>query len=439
MIGNAVLWGSLIWMPIMIYVILRNETKFKKNIAVGVTFPFEGRKHPDVLARLERFKKDELRLCIVLMLLGIPGIFLDFSASLTIWFVWMLLCIVLPYVLYALCNRDLKRIKAEHGWKQPAAADVVTVDLCALPATKWMSPWAFALPAVLAVAPMLIDQTMSIMYVTDAVFVLLCWLGYRYLFRNKSEQVDNNTSVTVALTRIRRCQWGKMWLLCAYSFAAINWIAALTMYNETAMTVSLVVFMVVIVAASLRIELRTRKLQEQLTANSGKEFYVDDDDKWIGGLVYYNPNDARLVINDRVGTNSSVNLAKPAGKVIYGFLALLLVTMPLWGLLMGDGSISTDITNEYVYIAGGTHKYTIETDDVVRVELLEELPPISRTAGTGMPEFLGGSFTSKEYGKLKVCLNPTNGPFILVETADTTYLLGTNDEAQTMAIYNTLK
>ena len=55
MIGNAVLWCSLIWMPIILYLMLRNETKFKKNIAVGVTFPFEGRKHPDVIARLEKF------------------------------------------------------------------------------------------------------------------------------------------------------------------------------------------------------------------------------------------------------------------------------------------------------------------------------------------------------------------------------------------------
>ena len=165
------------------------------------------------------------------------------------------------------------------------------------------------------------------MYLLDTAMVLLCWLGYRYLFRNKTEQVDDNTTVTVALTRIRRCQWGKMWLLCAYSCAVMNWLAALTLYSEAAMTIGLVVFMFVIVGVSFSIEFKTRKLQEKLTADSGKDFYVDDDDKWIGGLFYYNPNDDRLVINERVGTNSSVNLAKPAGKVtiiafaLYSFAA----------------------------------------------------------------------------------------------------------------------
>jgi len=439
MIGNSMLWLMLIWLPILEYVILRNETKFKKNIAVGVTLPFEGRRHPAVVARLEQFKKELLWVCIGITLLGIPGIFLEFQLSFILWFVWLLLAIAAPYIPYVLCNRDLKRIKSEQGWRQPAAADVVTVNLCALPETKWLSPWSFALPAALSIIPALIERTMAFMYLFDAAFVLLCWLGYRYLFRNKSEQVDDNTTVTVVLTRIRRCQWGKMWLLCAYSFAAINWLAALTLYNETAMTIGMVVFMVVIVAASFRIELQTRHLQEKLTADSGKDSYVDDDDKWIGGVVYYNPNDDRLIINDRVGTNSTVNLAKPAGKVIYGFLALLLLTMPLWGLLMGNGEINTDITNEYVYIEGGMHKYTIETVDVVGVQLLEELPAISRTGGTGLPEFLGGNFASKEYGKLKVCLNPTAPPFVLVETEEQTYLLGTKDEQQTMAIYEALK
>ncbi|MBQ3010828.1 MAG: hypothetical protein IJD81_06515, partial [Oscillospiraceae bacterium] len=105
MIGNTSLWLSLIWLPILLYVMLRNETKFKKNIAVGVTLPFEGRRHPDVLARLERFKKEELMICIALVLLGIPPIFISFTLSFTIWFIWMTACMIVPYIPYVLCNR----------------------------------------------------------------------------------------------------------------------------------------------------------------------------------------------------------------------------------------------------------------------------------------------------------------------------------------------
>lgn len=439
MIGNTVLWLSLIWLPILLYFMLRNETKFKKNIAVGVTLPFEGRGHPDVLARLEQFKKQELLVCIGLILLGIPGIFLEFTMSFSLWFVWITACVVVPYIPYVLCNRDLKRIKAENGWKRPSAADTVTVDLGAIPKPNWLSPWAFVPAFILSLAPLVFDRDFAVMYLIDAALIVCFWLGYRYLFRNKAEIVDNNTTVTVALTRIRRCQWGKMWLLCAYSMAAINWLAYLTMYSPAAMTIGIVAFSVVLVGASMYVEFQTRRLQEKLTADSGKNFYVDDDDKWLGGLVYYNPNDSRTIINDRVGTNSSVNLAKPAGKLLYGITALIIVTLPLWGLLLGNSDIKTDIGTDSILIKGGMHEYTIQTEDVINVELLEKLPAITRTAGTGLPELLGGDFSSREYGKLKVCLDPTAPPFVLVETEERTYLLGTKDEAQTTTIYEALK
>lgn len=439
MIGNAMLWLSLIWLPLLLYFILRNEAKFKKNIAVGVTLPFEGRQHSDVLARLEQFKRQELLVCIGLMLLGIPGIFQEFSMSFSLWFVWMVACIIVPYIPYVLCNRDLKRIKAEHGWKRPSAADTVTVDLAAIPDRKWLSPWAFAPALVLSLLPMLWGRSFWFMYLLDTIMIACCWLGYRYLFRNRAEIVDSNTSVTVALTRIRRCQWGKMWLLCAYSLALINWLAAFTMYSPTFMTVAMVVFTAILVVASLRIEFQTRRLQEKLTADSGKDFYVDDDDKWLGGIVYYNPNDSRLLINERVGTNSSVNLAKPAGKLLYGFVAILILTLPLWGLAFGDSEINTDIGTDSIFIKGGMHEYNIKVEDITDVQLLEELPAIARTAGTGLPELLGGNFSSKEYGKLKVCLDPTSPPFVLVETEEQTYLLGTKDAQQTTAIYEALR
>ena len=104
---------------------------------------------------------------------------------------------------------------------------------------------------------------------------------------------------------------------------------------------------------------------------------------------------------------------------------------------IGDDALNTEI-------ADANRDGSVSAADAMlilrfAVKKISELPPITRTGGTGMPEFLGGNFASKEYGKLKVCLNPTAPPFVLVETEDTTYLLGTNESAQTQAIYNALK
>ena len=43
---NIILWLSIIWLAPLMCFVLANEAKFKKNIAVGVTLPYEGRHDP---------------------------------------------------------------------------------------------------------------------------------------------------------------------------------------------------------------------------------------------------------------------------------------------------------------------------------------------------------------------------------------------------------
>ncbi len=435
MIGNAIVWLSMIWVPMILYIMLANETKFKKNIAVGVTLPFEGRRHPDVTARLAKFKRQELWVCMGLIAAAIPGILMEGTQSFTFFLWWIVLVVVLPHIPYVLCNRDLKRIKAENGWNR-TNPEQLTVDLSAVPRFRWLSPMAFLPALALSLLPLLWERDFAVMYLIDGAFVVLAWLGYRYLFRQKSEQVDDNSHLTQALTRIRQCQWGKMWLLCAYAMAALNVGVSLTKYNNTATIVLFLGFTAVLCGAAMYIEFRTRKLQETLTANSGTDFYVDDDDKWLGGIVYYNPNDNRLLINNRVGTNSSINLAKPAGKIMYALLAVLIVSMPLWGMFLSGGELTPKLTETELQVS---EKYTIPLEDVTEVTLLTELPPVTRVFGTGLPNYLEGTFTSPDYGKLKLCLDPTAPPFLLIETDTELYLVGTRDRQLTQDVYEAMK
>ena len=43
MLTNLIMWGSIIWIIPLVYFMQKNETKFKKNIVIGVTLPFEAR------------------------------------------------------------------------------------------------------------------------------------------------------------------------------------------------------------------------------------------------------------------------------------------------------------------------------------------------------------------------------------------------------------
>lgn len=426
---NIILWGSIIWLPVLMCLMLRNEAKFKKNIAVGVTFPKEGREDSGVIAVLSRFKKEMVWLCAGLVIVAVPCVFIPrFGVQYMLWCIWMDFAIVLPFIPYALCNKRLKEIKHERGWSRQSES-VAEIKVAAIPA-KWISPWLFVLPFALSVVPVVFDTDGWILYAMDAVMVLLCWFGYRYLYRNKAEAADDNVEVTEILTRIRRRNWGKYWLWCAWFIAAMNISVWLLQDYVWPLMAAVFIIAFALCAAVIGVEFKTRSMQEKLTKESGVDFYVDEDDKWLFGVIYYDKNDSHLIVNNRVGMNSTFNLAKPAGKVIAVVLAVILLGMPLIGVYMmktEETPVTVKIDDYNVEaIHMGTH-YTVALDDIADVQLLEEEPDIKRIAGTGMENVQKGQYRG-DSGRMTVCLDPRTGPYILITTKENElYLFGSSD------------
>jgi len=135
------MWLSIGWMPVLMFVMLRNETRFKKNIVLGVTFPYKARKDEEVLALLKQFSSRSLAVMLLLLAAVIPGLFIrSFAVSFMLWGCWLLLAIALPYIPYIQCHNKLKTLKAARGWKR-VDSGIVRVDPDCIPNGKWLSPW----------------------------------------------------------------------------------------------------------------------------------------------------------------------------------------------------------------------------------------------------------------------------------------------------------
>ena len=190
--------------------------------------------------------------------------------------------------------------------------------------------------------------------------------------------------------------------------------------------------------------MKTRRLQEKLTADSGGDWYVDDDDHWIGGVFYYNPDDSRFIINQRIGLNSSVNLAHPGGKIMTVLLVLMLLGMPLLGGFLDIGmtkEITLTMDDNKVVCTSGMGNYSVSREDISEVRVLEELPSdLRRRFGTATDTLLEGSYASEEIGTARLNLDPRQGPFLLIRTADgDVYLFGTRDGSQVKEVASALK
>ncbi|HHT94004.1 MAG TPA: hypothetical protein GXZ66_10970 [Clostridiaceae bacterium] len=437
MLFNILFWSSIIWVAPLVYYMLANETKFKKNIAVGVTIPLEGRSDEEVIKRLEKFKKELRFACIILVVVAIACLFVsDIYTTISLYGIWIVFCIILSYIPYVRCNKDLKEIKRKRNW-QADTPKAITVTK--LPEIKRFPLYTFIPAFLISIVPVFFDTTLFVVYLLNTISILLFWLLYRHAYENKPEMVNDNLELTKALTQVRKQNWSIMWLVSSYLMSFLSLVIFLTQNHPFPMLFSILLITAIFIIAIMRIEFKTRKIQEDLTKDTGQDLYIDEDDAWIGGIIYYNPNNKKLFVNYRVGTNVTVNVARPAGKVFLAITILLLIAIPFTGPILsqiGKAPIELYVKDNYITAKNGGTEYSIKLDNIESVELFEEKPDISRINGTGLENLAKGTFTLKGVGVIKVILDPNHTPFILVTTKDNKrYLFGSRDEEHTRNVY----
>ena len=127
---------------------VKNECKTKKNIIVGVTLPYEAHNDTSVLTYLERYKKELKLTCWGFLAVIVPCLFIQsFGVSMTVWLIWIVLVCVVFFIPYIRCNKKLRQLKEERGWRQKEAPQVVTDLKAAAEEMRWISPWWFLPPS----------------------------------------------------------------------------------------------------------------------------------------------------------------------------------------------------------------------------------------------------------------------------------------------------
>ena len=346
---------------------------------------------------------------------------------LTYWLVWTDLVVFLYAIPFYLCNRDLKKIKREKGWVYNVAHSI-SVDTATIPQFKELSPLLFIIPCILSLLPLIWDRTFYMLYIVSGLTIIIFWFIYRYLYRNRSETVNEEKDLTRVLTQIRHYNWSKIWLIASWLTAILSYSGLLFINNQVLALVLVLGLSAVICIEAVGIEIKIRKMQEKLTKGSGIGAIVDEDDKWIGGMIYYNPNDNKLIVNERVGMNTTMNLAHTSGKVIMGFILILTLAMPFTGPALHiyyEKPIEINVTVGEIIASQGITEYHIKFSDIENIELINELPnDLVRVNGTAFEDILKGNFRSGKDNMI-LLVRPDNKPFIkITEKGGKVFVLG---------------
>lgn len=439
---DVIMLVSLYPVLFIIYYMILDELKPKKNIILGVTLSYDARHNEELKKSCNQCKK-ELGIS-TLILFPIPLIALLFdlsSVKFMIYMTWMVFAMLIPYIVYGRYHLKIKRLKQKYGWKSEYVLEEgITVDMKVAAMTFPKLNYLWFLPSViLAVIPLLsilfqLDQrddgiALLILYGTNLVMTLSFAIMHRVIYHQRAEIVDSNSNLTSALTRVRRYHWSKCMMIASFLTGLFSISVFLLEKYPMGLLINTMVYTVALCYFLIRVEFVVRNIQQKLTEESGQNYYLDEDEYWILGMFYYNIHDKHMMVNSRVGMGTTLNMAKFWAKVIMGLSGLCIFALPFLGIYMLKEEltpITVEIVADELVVNHVNEVLRLELDKIRSVSLLEQLPSSRKIIGSNFEHMWKGEFSIGDMGKYEIYLNPKEGPFLVIETGDENYMVGSN-------------
>ncbi len=439
----------------IMYALLKNEAEAKNGIYYGVTVPKEHRSAPEIKEIATVYQKQMKRCLWSMLVVPIPSLFLPWeSIVVAIWMLWMTISIFIFFVPFGIANGKMKEVKQEKKWQTEEAADV-QIEMKSAGTIRRVKWYHFILQGVTSVIlPILViagdfgprRAPLLIMLLTFAGVTFLFWGMAVWQDRQKTQIISSDSDVNVNYSRAKKNLYKNLWVLCswinvAYMIGMLFCVDEWGSFTHTFWwaTGAYVVGTLLPVIWMVKKKIALDKIYESKRNRAANE---DNDENWIWGMVYYNPRDRHSMVEKRVGVGTTMNMATAGGKAMVALLGATLLSLPIisiWvimleftpiQLLVKEGSIVADHLREECVIS----MLTIE-----KVELLEELPKMSRNSGTAMENLRKGSWSVAEEGNCTVFLDPRNDVFLRIETPSKRYYLSGFDDEETIAVYEAIR
>jgi len=399
--------------------------------------------------------------CLGGVLMILPSFLLVNYVSMTMLFmvVWLTGFIVLNQQVMQRYFLRMRGIKRERGWGSEKQT-VIKVDTEVsrykdtfpvaarwyfVPLVIWVfgvfsgMPWDF---------PEGIGLVFWLMQGVSLITLLLFYCFHRMYAKMPSKVFCDNTEVNMTLNRVEKRAWTRCMLVLAIFNSIFMLVVSIVMLLGESMPENAVVMMVLIGGLVLfpfiHAFQQVRGVRNHLLRLVHEEVYVDDEDYWVFGTMFYNnPNDKNIIIDKRLGYGMTMNLASVAGKITMWILAVTMVGMvglSIWLIPVDFGNVSLRRVGEEIMIsAPASLNFTFHVSEIQRIELLEEMPRAARNFGTGTPRLSIGNFSVSGFGTSQLYIHRESPPFIFIELADKRIFVNQPTPTDTRAFYRELR
>ena len=472
---RIIMISCMLIMFIVMFASLSSANKPKKNMFMAVTLPY------DVLESdfIKEIQKEYKSLCnkvyIIMLLTAIPCIFpFWIFKNITVYIFYMLIwCLVFSYygiIPFKLMNRKVKAEKSKNNWfvgeKKVVYCDTKTT---LLKNSMPISNKYFLIPILIGIIPLIMSiknfSSENIVFLVVAILnlgvILLMFYIAKIFNKNKLKTYSTDSKINFILNKTEKRMVSIYFLINAIVESLIILVFYLTLFDYidikffNIIIISTVVLSSIVVLGFIYIKKRINDLDEELTSkNKNSEIIVDDDDCWIDGIYYYNPNDSSKIVSSRFGYSMTYNIATKHGyfmakkldKIVLGatFLLMIILMIPSE---FATSSISFNDNSPNISISSFPYSYDLDYNDIESITITNE--PISfrlRTNGIATDTKCIGNFKSDTYGKCRVYLyfdgEDNNPKYIVMKLKNNKFdylIYNTKDDKNTEKVYSKLQ
>lgn len=449
---NGILIGINALIVFIIAAVNQLKSRPHRHVILETTFATEHLNEPVVLRLAHQYRLRIWQICILISVLGLGFIFISFdSLVLFYWCILIFLDFGLTYGLTVYSIRQMGMLKREKNWMLPTTTQrSVDTKLIVNKNRRLITQWWFLGSALILILG-IFSSWRTLGWQDSWPFILiggLSWGLFRFLYQVVANltvrQVTKNAQYNQLLNDTYRQTWSRQMVISSYVFAMLPLIVA--SLNLWVGFGALYLILVVMTTGYLIYDLlRQRRFEDQILLNLTEQLEQDADRYWRYD-IYANPHDKRLFVPDRVGTNISLNVSRPVGKMLVGgiivfVLAILaVISSQLVVLDFDENSIQAQVKAQQVILkAPGTQTSKIKRQKIKSVTLLENFPNhVVRTKGLGTSKFSIGHFRVRQRAAKFYVANQSHA-FLRIKTAQRDYYFAAKNTNQTRDIYKQLK
>jgi len=398
------------------------------------------------------------------IIMGLLMLIPDVLIRMSLWTLFIFTVLVVFMVPFMRANREMKSLKREIGissskgtvytdLKGAGAVRALKVSRIIIPVAVAALFFVFALLADLGIAGLsgiaekggqyasfaLTSMTGSFLFIGIILIPIAIIMD-----RIRNDVISENSDTNMNYNRAKKKAFADSFVLMAWANTVIIAVAVPVMFfskSSIAMIILISVYMLMLMGSLIVFTRRNLAIDKRYRKETTID--VDDDDKWILGSFYYNPDDKRLNVAKRMGIGGTINIAHPAGKVIMAATALLIIAAVIlvsFSMVLGKSPASIRIENGTLICSRFVDSFKVPLDQIEDPEICEDPSELGlvRQVGFELPPFHNGTYIVDGVSGCKVFLNTDSEVYITFSASGTAYYINGADEAETRSVFEAL-